>query len=319
MAFFVNDCSLHGQFAHVSDFRKALEQLWRCQRIIEQYQRRLFVSRQIGDRPVCSEQTFRETVQATGNRDLIRKVMVWIDRLGPFVEDERIGNPNEYLCLPDGTIVTDTALGAAAWHQFQDKEAGIVSIEPSDFVYTPIEIHWYCTDDDAMPIELSNFWEYLELQKHLQRLHQLPQTWRALIALLPSRYPHLTFLPNCGDRLLQEPFSRSVAERVLHLLDVLNNLKTCFDEQGKRTQDGETLLDNYFRRERALFSDASEQEKNDERMRNAMTFNAPDGSSIECFWHGKINTPPYRIHFTFPITASQPLYIAYIGPKLTKQ
>lgn len=50
-----------------------------------------------------------------------------------------------------------------------------------------------------------------------------------------------------------------------------------------------------------------------------MTFKDEHGNPLECFWHGKISTSYYRIHFSYPITHDEPLYIAYIGPKLTKQ
>ncbi len=43
------------------------------------------------------------------------------------------------------------------------------------------------------------------------------------------------------------------------------------------------------------------------------------GHQLECFWHGKIKSPQYRIHFSYPIEEDVPLYIAYIGPKLTKR
>jgi hypothetical protein len=104
------------------------------------------------------------------------------------------------------------------------------------------------------------------------------------------------------------------------LLNVLNRLKTCFDAEGRRTSEGEELVDNFFRREKALFSDSSESEKNDANFRSAMTFKDPDGQELICFWHGKVKRPKqYRIHFSYPIEKDEPLYIAYIGEKLTKK
>jgi hypothetical protein len=40
---------------------------------------------------------------------------------------------------------------------------------------------------------------------------------------------------------------------------------------------------------------------------------------IFCTWHGKVKTPQYRIHFSWPISAVAPLYVVYIGPKITKR
>ena len=39
-----------------------------------------------------------------------------------------------------------------------------------------------------------------------------------------------------------------------------------------------------------------------------------------CPWHGKVSTRTLRIHFSpGQIRASDPLYVVYVGPKLTKR
>jgi hypothetical protein len=43
------------------------------------------------------------------------------------------------------------------------------------------------------------------------------------------------------------------------------------------------------------------------------------GATLFCPWHGKVKIEQMRMHFTFPIQRDMPLYIAYIGPKLTKR
>ncbi len=319
MDFFVNDVSLHGQFANPQAFRQSLDLVLLCQRIILRYKCRLLISRTIKNCKVCGNQTLPEAVRATRDRDFIRVVMLWIDRNGPFFQDEQIGSPGEYLALPDGEVVTDIGPGAAAFQQFQGHDTSLISFAPSNFTYTPVEIRWHRNDDDVVSCELLNFWTAQGLDDYLQRKIDLPKTWNEMIDQLPSRFPNLDFLPDLEQYLRSEPFSPYIVERVFVLLGVLNRLKECFDERGQRTQEGEALLDNYFRRANARFSDASESEKNDPHLRKMMIFRAPDGRDIECFWHGKINSPQYRIHFTYPITADQPLYIAYIGPKLTKR
>lgn len=319
MDFFVNDVSLHGQFAHAHAFREAFDHVQSCKKILLQYQRRLFVSRQIIDRQVCVGQTFRQAVQATGDRNFIQLVMIWIAKNGPFIEDEQIGDPDEYLSLPHGEVVTDTALGAAAFHQFQGYDAGLVSFAPSNFTYTPVEVHWHRSDSNIEIGEVLNFWEVQALKTHLDRQQAMPQTWREMTHQLPKRFPNLIFLDGFDRYLDGEPFNPYVVERIFVLLDVLNRLKECFDIHGQRTPEGEELMNNYFYRTNARFSDSSESEKNDPRWRAAMTFRTPEGNAIQCFWHGKIKSSQYRIHFTYPIVSDQPLYIVYIGPKLTRK
>ncbi len=319
MGFFVNDLSLHGQYADHLGFRQSLEEVMRCRECATSYGRTLRVSRTILESQVYTNQSFRQAVHATGDKNFITLVMVWIDKNGPFVEDQLMGSPNEYLSLEDDIVVTETAIGEAAARHFQGLPAGLVSFVPSDYQRTPIEVSWHRDSGDVETCELPNFWGLLEFEHYLKDQQSLPRTWEELIAQLPARFSNLTFLPNLEGYLAGEPFSPYVVERTFVLLDVLNQLKTCFDAKGRRTARGDELIDNYFRRRNARFSDASEQEKNDPRFRSAMTFRDPEGRQLECFWHGKIKSPQYRIHFSYPIEKDAPLYVAYIGPKLTKK
>ena len=319
MDFFVNDLSLHGQYADHLGFRQSLGEVLRCREHATRYGRTLRVSRTIVECPACANQSFRQAVQATGDRNFIALVMVWINKNGPFLEDQRTGNPNEYLSLENDVIVTDTSIGEAASRHFQGLPAGLVSFAPSVYQLTPVEVNWHRDNGGIETCELSNFWRSLEFEEYLKEQRSLPQTWEELIAQLPTRFPNLTFLPDLERYLAGEPFSPYVVERTFKLLEVLNQLKICFDAGGRRTVMGEDLIDNFFRREKVWFSDSSEQEKNDPRFRSAMTFRDPEGHQLECFWHGKIKSPQYRIHFSYPIEKDVPLYVAYIGPKLTKR
>lgn len=75
----------------------------------------------------------------------------------------------------------------------------------------------------------------------------------------------------------------------------------------------------HFTGDKAWFSDSSSTEKSD--FRKELTFRHPmnAGEYLFCTWHGKVKTPQLRIHFSWPIRASDPLYVVYIGPKITKQ
>jgi len=321
MDFFVNELSLHGQFNDVAEFRQAIREVISCREKITSYKRRLFVSRCIADREVFKGENFRQTVSETGNKDFVRLVMIWIDKDGPFIEDNRVSDPGEYLSLPGhkGEVVTDTSVGEAAFRQFRGYDTSLVSFIPSNYNYAPIKVHWHHNDGNVEICELLNFWEAQKLENYLQTWQSPPSSWQDMINQLPSRFPNLTFLNGLDTYLVGEPFNVYIVERVFVLLDVLNQLKVSFDDQGQRTKNGEELMDNYFRRQNALFSDASDQEKNDPDLRSRMIFSDPQGRQIECFWHGKIRHREYRIHFTYPITYNQPLYIAYIGPKLTRR
>jgi hypothetical protein len=114
------------------------------------------------------------------------------------------------------------------------------------------------------------------------------------------------------------PFSSAVAERIRVLLDVLNRLKTGFDDDGTRTAEAKALYSNYFARQEAIFTDSSEREKNDYRAELTFPHPGRPGEYLFCTWHGKIRwTPPIRIHFSWPIAHDTPLYVVHVGPKIT--
>lgn len=69
----------------------------------------------------------------------------------------------------------------------------------------------------------------------------------------------------------------------------------------------------------ALFSDSSDDEKI--KFETEMRFKHPAevNKTLFCPWHGKVQTPPLRIHFSWPVRADDPLYVVYVGPKITKR
>ena len=132
-------------------------------------------------------------------------------------------------------------------------------------------------------------------------------------------FPDLTFAPSTFEPILPYPFGKAVANRILERLNVLNQLKNCFDMQGNRTTDGHALYQKHFTGARAWFSDSSETEKTE--FRQELTFRHPlsTGEYLFCTWHGKVSTGVYRIHFSWPVTADTPLCVVYVGPKITKR
>ena len=102
----------------------------------------------------------------------------------------------------------------------------------------------------------------------------------------------------------------------MQLLSILDEMKTCFDAQGKRTARGHGIYTEHFTGASAKFSDESGINKR--RFRQELTFNTQDGKKMFCAYHGKISYQYYRLHFSWPITNTDPLYIAYLGPKITK-
>jgi hypothetical protein len=92
------------------------------------------------------------------------------------------------------------------------------------------------------------------------------------------------------------------------------------NEDGCLDDLGLDLLQKHFVGEKAWFSDESDENK--ARFKDEMTFPDPEDSScsLRCYWHGKIKTPQYRIHFEWPVPPPfRRIKIAYIGPKIAKR
>lgn len=326
MELFINDLSLHEQFHNVIEFKQAMKRLWDCHKSTISFNKPCYVPRSISKRKVSSNHTFRQAITQLGNKEIERQLALWIDRNGPFSDDKLEIDPDEYVYyLNPDTIVNEEILGQIALRNLKNKEQAIlsslISFYPSDYTSSPLPITWHDKDNNETICSLDNHWEPLLLQDYLIQHLPEPTSWPDMIEQCRIRFTHLQLANDLETHLRPEPFSKAIAKQVFEILEVLNELKSCFEQDGKRTIRGEELLDKYFRRgKKAWFSDASESEKNNQRKRQAMTFRLPNGKSIECFEHGKIKVgyQQYRIHYS-PIKHNETCYVAYIGPKLTKQ
>src|SRR5436190_15630522 len=107
--FLLNDASLHGQFHATADFLPSLFTIIQMRKALETSGFRLEVNRLLTERPTVNGQTFREVVGGTNNRELVSRVLSWLDKDGPFWDDPPVHLAGEYFEC-DGEIVTETAL-----------------------------------------------------------------------------------------------------------------------------------------------------------------------------------------------------------------
>jgi hypothetical protein len=184
-------------------------------------------------------------------------------------------------------------------------------------VYDPVPVERVFEDGNWARVEVPNYWEPEAVEACLATAPPALASWAALEELSISRFVHLRFSENAFGPLRGQPFKQGVAERILVLLDVLQRLKQCFDEHGSRTMDGHVLYQQHFTGDKCWFSDSSDAEKED--FKSDLSFPHPDapGETLFCTWHGKVKSPQYRIHFSWPVTAAAPVYVVYIGPKIT--
>jgi len=315
----VNDLSLHGQFPDLAAFRDSIRRVMRIREISRRHMRALYCHRAFANGQVTPAERMPAAVKALP-LDERRAVMAWLCQHGPFWDDDRHRQHhggNWYECA--GEIVTDTAVGEAAHCLLHGIERGLVSLQPSNFVYDPVPVERVFEGENRAPVDVRNYWEPAAVEACLAAAPPALTSWTALKELSVSRFEQLRFAENAFEPLLTQPFKQGVAERILVRLEALHRLKQCFDENGSRTEDGHALYQNHFTGDKGWFSDSSDAEKED--FKTELTFPHPDvpGESLFCTWHGKVKSPQYRIHFSWPVTAAFPVYVVYVGPKITKR
>ena len=244
--------------------------------------------------------------------------MQWLTRHGPFWEDVRVHSSNDYLECK-GEVVTDTAVGEAAYCCFHGMHRSLVSLTPSLWVFSPVEVAWVFNVGNKRTVDVANHWEVEELEAVLRVAPAPLSSWEQLDRESRNRYMNLTFSKDCFEPLRGHPFVEGAAKRVSALLYTLDRFKICFDERGQRTPEGHRLYQEHFTGEKAWFSDSSNSEKHE--FETHLTFRHPEATDekLFCSWHGKVKTPQLRIHFSWPVAAEEPLYVVYIGPKITKR
>jgi hypothetical protein len=317
MDLLLNELSLHGQFHDISAFRDAIERVMLLRKMARRFGREIHCHRSFAHAQVTRAQTLPQVVQAF-ERDEGRVLMQWLARQGPYWEDVRLHSTDDYLEY-NGVPVTDTALGEAAFGVMHGYERRLASLTPSDYALSPLPVTWTTDDGRANKVDVNNHWDVLELEAVLQAAPPVLDSWEKLADVCRSQCDALTFSADCFDALRGHPFAEGAARHVLALLDVLHRFSGCFDEAGQRTPEGQRLYQDHFTGDKAWFSDSSDAEKHE--FRRELTFKHPMaiGETLFCTWHGKVKTPQIRVHFSWPVRANEPLYVLYVGPKITKR
>jgi hypothetical protein len=285
--------------------------------IARRFGRELHCDRNIAHARVMQAMTMPQAIQALAV-DERRALMQWLTRHGPFWEDNRVHAPDDYLECHE-TVVTDSALGEAAYCCFHGVERQLVSLVPSAWQFSPLAVRWTGGSGVEKTIGVINHWDPDDLEAALEAAPVPLASWEQLQTVATARNLNLRFSAHAFDNLLGHPFVPGAAQRVLILLDTLHRFRGCVDEHGQRTPEGQRLYQDHFTGDRAWFSDSSDTEKH--TFRNELAFPHPtlEGQSLFCPWHGKISTNPLRIHFTWPVGADERLYVMYVGPKITKR
>lgn len=317
MELLMNDLSVDGQFHDFESFIDAIDRLMIMRSTCRKFGREIYCHRNMVNAQVTKELNMQQVVQRL-DKNKKGALMQWLTRQGPYWEDKREHNSEDYLECKD-EIVTDTAIGEAASRCYKGNDCRVVSMIPSRWDFSPLRIYWRRSDDDSLEIDVQNHFDAESLEENLRSSPKPIESWSQLDSMCKSRFVEITFSTDAFEPLFGHPFSPGVAQRIIERLEVLEKLKTFVDQSGNRTPEGHRLYQEHFTGDKAWFSDSSDDEKRD--FRSELTFKHPgiDGSTLFCTMHGKVKTPQIRIHFTLPIRTDSALYVVYIGPKITKR
>ena len=315
--YLVNDLSLHGQFHDVATFARAIDTLMKIRAEIILVGSALYCHRMLQHARVTPELLLPQAVRGL-SIEKQRALMLWLGNQGPYWEDARLHTAEDYLAVDEG-IVTETAIGEAAICISRGLPRELVSFSPSDWEKTPVVVDWVREVGETEQIPVPNHWEIGSVRASLERNPFVVDSWDNLEAHVRRSCAHLTFSEDAFHPMRGHPFVVAAVERIRVLLHTLNQFKTCFNEAGQRTPEGNRLIENHFGGEAGWFSDSSPTERRE--FENELTFRHPGrpGEYLFCPWHGKVQTPPFRIHFSWPVTHTEPLYVVYVGLKITRR
>ncbi|QPJ61719.1 MAG: hypothetical protein G3M70_07390 [Candidatus Nitronauta litoralis] len=317
MELLVNDLSIQGQFQEVTEFKQAIKRVMKMRDVARRYGHPIYCHRNIPYVDVTKTQNMKQVIQFFSHEEK-RALTQWLTKNGPFWEDDRNHSPDDYFEYKE-EIVTDTALGEAAYSSFQGIEKRLVSLKPSSWEISPLNVSWNHDSGAVFKIDIFNHWEIEELENILKSLQPPIESWTELGEVAKDRFQNLTFSESCFEYLKGEPYAPGASRQIQVLLNTLNCFVECFDSNGKRTPEGQQIYQDHFTGQKAWFTDSSDSEKNE--FKSKLTFSHPEinGQNLFCPMHGKEKSRQLRIHYSWTGRAYDPLFVVYVGPKLTKR
>ena len=323
MSYFLNEHSLEGQYVTSHDFRQALAVIAHARNRVREAEYDFYCCPEMLAFSVGSGVTFQAMVNDLG-RDMKRLVMGWFSAQ-PTWSEMPCHNAvhDEYLC--NGRNVNGSSLAEGACTRKRGLLSEMLSFAPSDaYNASPICVTWETPADGPVPVDVDNRWTLEQVTESLNVRQMEAETrpvtnWRELIEWGRAYCPQLFLADYLIASLQGVPFSLPVARQVQQRLKTLDALKAETRDDGSRTATGQEIYSREFVGNRAHFTDESDTNKR--AFQRDLTFPHPEqpGETLFCPWHGKVSTQLFRIHFTWPLESTSPLYVVYIGRKITTE
>ena len=320
-----NDLSIHGQFHDVDLFHQALERLMKMRAVAKnRFGQEIYCNSTLANTSPGPRLQMLQAINQLRDKNKRRAVMLWLTK-GPFrnLSEQYKYSENALLkCVNNNQqVAIDTAIGEAALRVLNGSSCGMISFKPSDWQSSPIKVNHREGDGQSggKVVDIDNFLDSGALASSLQNAEPSISSWDALENAALNRFQRLTFAQGCFKPLAKHPFAQCSAETLVKLLHVLSQLADERDKGSAQSVEDHQIYKNYFTGDKAWFSDSSQTEKR--HFKRKLTFPHPErpNQTIFCPYHGKERHSTLRLHFSWPIKPGKPVYVVYIGPKLTKK
>lgn len=322
MLFILNEISIDSQFTDADNFNSHLGKLLNVRDKYQYLSDNFKVSLNTVHRKINYELTVRQAIRRDRNADRRKLVLFWLTSSGPFHENDRFPEEDDYFEF-ENIDVTDSGLGEAARRTKSGLSVKTFSFQCGklDFSRSPLVVSHGLKEDRLGNYAVENIWTINDLQSEVKRIRPQPNSWQSLFANASEDYPYLHFAKSICEHsaLKSEPFDKTISQSANTLFSILNNYMEVANEQGYESESAKIILSTYFSGSRALFS--RESTTNINKFGKQMTFIDPDNPSkkILAHWHGKISHRVFRLHFEWPLPENQKyIKVVYLGPKITK-
>lgn len=318
MRWYLNDASLQGQFVSKQEFEEEIKKLLSVRNSSPILQKNFRVTRSLSQAPVTYDNKLADLVRLF-HRDLKLAFLQWVDKVGPFVDDDRLCDEDDYFEY-ENIDVTDTGLGEATRRVKDRQSCAAFSFRGGgiNFAVDPLNVDHGLPGDRLGQYQVQNIWDFAALRE-CAREHEPINSWPDLFNFARSHFKGLEIgALESNPVLAREPFETSIRDQCLRLLGYLNEYVLTLDEDGSPTEGSQEIVNKFFYGGRASFT--AESQTNQNNFRSDLTFKRIDGTNFFGHWHGKVSHRFFRLHFEWPLEGKRrKIEIFYFGPKITKE
>lgn len=322
MRWYINDASLQGQFGELGQFEAIMRSLVRARTSARVLRTELRTTRSFAACRATHDMTVRRVIQCSADVEFKRSALNWFDRTGPFLDDDRAPEADDYFECQN-IDVTNGGLGEAARRVKSGDASSAFSFigGTCDFASSPLIVDHGLIEERLGSYPIVNVWAVDDLVARSLEQRPAPTSWQELVELAREKFARLVIPDSLytASALAREPFDSIIRDRTITLLSYLNRYMDARGPTGAELPAARSIVDNFFTGARALFS--GESPTNQQRYRAELTFPDPEDPdrSIFAHWHGKISHRTFRLHFEWPVSSGAThLKVLYLGPKITK-